>query len=191
MTIEQVRQKFKGAYVASYEEAQKNLDGEYMSDRNNENMPLVCQKLNFLTVEDYDKWYGLYYLMEDPDTKKVMLVRLCHGNILEGVDHEYYPASVVRFCNNNNIKVDAMSLLCINKSLLMYDENKLMNRLISLHYTKDIIIHNTESKSRVFYVDGRYDTYHGYSLEGAQLHEFKERYFNETSRTINSNYTQD
>ena len=41
MNIEQVRERFKGAYVSSYELAQKNIDDKYMSHRNNEDTPLV------------------------------------------------------------------------------------------------------------------------------------------------------
>lgn len=171
MTIEQVRKKFKGAYVANYEEAQKNLNGEYMSDRNNEDMPLVCQRLNVLTVEDYDKWYGLYYLMEDPDTKKVMIVKLCHGDILEGIDHEYYPDSVIKFCMENNIIIDIISFLCINKSLWRYDENKIQDHLASLYNTRNVVKIIRESKSYTYYLDGKYDSFSGYSAEGCLVYK--------------------
>lgn len=126
-------------------------------------MPLVCQELNVLTVEDYDKWYGLYYLMEDPDTKEIMIVMLCHGDVLAGIDHEYYPCEVIEFCIKNNLKIDAASFICINKSLLTYDENILNNKLASLVDSNKVIKHIPESYSRVFYVYATYDSYVGYS----------------------------
>lgn len=167
MTIEQVREKFKGAYVARYEKAQKNLDGEYLSHRNNEDMPLVCQELNVLTVEDYDKWYGLYYLMEDPDTNEVMLVMLCRGDIIEGIDHSYYPDSIIKFCIENNIIIDMMSFICINKDLLNYRDDLLEEHLASLHDTPKVVKVIHGSKSRTYYLDYRFDTYYGYSVEGS------------------------
>ena len=159
MNIEQVREKFKGAIVYRYEKAQKNLDGKYMSHRNNEDIPLVCQELNVLTVEDYDKWYGLYYLMEDPDTKEVMLVTLCHGDILEGIDHEYYPDSVIRFCVVNNIAVDAVSLVCISTSLLFYREDLFLEHRENKNKQdlfKVQIRRIKESISYTFYKNGMY-----------------------------------
>ena len=169
MNIEQVREKFKGAYIARYEKAKKNLDDEYM-DHTNTGEALVCQKLNMLTVSDYDKWYGIYYLMEDPDTREIMLVTLCHGDILEGVDHEYYPDAVIEFCKENNIFVDAISFLCINKSLLLYNEDKLQKHLASLHNAKDIVKSNIESKSYTYYLDGKYDSCIGY-FKGPMIHK--------------------
>lgn len=172
MNIEQVREKFKGAYVAKYEKAVQNSCGLYLSDRHDENIPLVCQELNVLTVEDYDKWYGLYYLMEDPDTKEIMLVKLCHGDILEGIDHEYYPDAVIRFCLENNLMIDTISFLCINKSLLLYNEDKLENHLASLYDTsKGVIKIVRESKSNTFYLYGKYDSYSGYSIEGSLVYK--------------------
>ena len=176
MNIEQIREKFKGAHVYKYEVAQKGPDGKYLSDRHNEDMPLVCQELNLLTVEDYDKWYGLYYLMKDPDTKEVMLVTLTWDDILEGIDHEFYPDSVIRFCLENDIIIDEISFLCINKSLLLYDENKLEEHLASL---QDIIKcrctfkQSIKSKSRTFWLDGRYDNHGGYSIEGCFIYNDK------------------
>ena len=158
MNIEQVREKFKGAYVVSYEKAQKNDYGKYLSDRNDEYKPLVCQELNVLTVEDYDKWYGLYYLMEDPDTKEVMLVTLAWGDILEGIDNEFYPDSVIKFCKENDLILDGASFICINKSLLGYDEECFKNHMvdgISFMTSKMALL--IDSVSRTFYVDGRYD----------------------------------
>lgn len=168
MDIRQVREKFKGAYVRSYEKAQKNYDNKYMSHHHNEDTPLVCQELNVLTVEDYDKWYGLYYLMEDPDTKEIMLVTLCHGDILEGIDHEYYPDSVIKFCIENNLIIDPVSFLCINKSLLFYDEKILETHLANLLDICNCQLESKQavkSKSYAFYLDGRYDTVNAYYIE--------------------------
>lgn len=142
-----------------------------MSDRLDDDIPLVSQELNALTVEDYDKWYGLYYLMEDPDTKEIMLATLYHGDILEGIDHEYYPDAVIDFCKENNLKIDIASFLCINKSLLLYDEDILISHLASLHNTVGIIIVIPEAKSYTFHTYGRYDSYDGYSKEGYFIHE--------------------
>lgn len=165
MNIEQIREKFKGAYVSSYEIAQKSTfeNNKYMSDRNDESIVLVCQELNILTVEDYDKWYGLYYLMEDPDTKEVMLVTLCWGDILEGVDHEFYPNAIINFCVENDLKVDATSYICICKSLLQYDEDKFLNHLPYYKDTNGIIKVINQSISNAFNVNVKYDTFIGYT----------------------------
>jgi len=163
MNIEQIREKFKGAYVSSYEKAQKNYDGEYLSHRNDDDMILVCQELNVLTVEDYDKWYGLYYLMEDPDTKEVMLVTLAWGDILEGIDHEFYPDAVIDFCLANDIKIDFVSFLCINKSLLVYDEKCLIDHLATKEKALKVLALIRETTSYEYYVCGKYDSY-GYLL---------------------------
>jgi hypothetical protein len=175
MNIEQIREKFKGAYVSSYEKAQKRkFDGKYMSDRNDEDIPLVCQELNVLTVEDYDKWYGLYYLMKDPDTNEVMLVKLCWGDTLEGIDHEFYPSSVIEFCIESQIYVDAASYICICKSLLEYDCGELTHdclpRAVDLQSVIKII---NESISNTFYVNGKYDSFVGYSKDMKLLKEAK------------------
>ena len=171
MTIEQVREKFKGAYIFSYEKAQKNIYGEYMSHRNDENMPLVCQELNVLTVEDYDKWYGLYYLMKDPDTKEIMLVTLAWGDILEGIDHEFYPNAVIKFCSENNIKIDKNSYICICKSLCAYDNNKLETHLPNILDLDKVIKVNNKSNSHTFYVYGKHDNILGYAY--GDIYEIK------------------
>lgn len=163
MNIEQIREKFKGAYVSSYEKAKKNYDGEYLSHRNDDDMILVCQELNVLTVEDYDKWYGLYYLMEDPDTKEIMLVTLAWGDILEGIDHEFYPDAVIDFCLANDIKIDFVSFLCINKSLLVYDEKCLIDHLATKEKALKVLALIRETTSYEYYVCGKYDSY-GYLL---------------------------
>lgn len=159
MNIEQIREKFKGAYVAKYEKAVKNSCDMYLSDRHDENIPLVCQELNVLTVEDYDKWYGLYYLMEDPDTKEIMLVKLCHGDIIEGIDHEYYPDSIIKFCVANNIAVDAVSLSCVSTSLLFYREDLFLEHR-EFKNKKDLfkvqIRRIKGSISYTFYINGMY-----------------------------------
>lgn len=173
MNIEQIREKFKGAYVAKYEKANKNEFGNYMSDRNDEDIPLVCQELNTLTVEDYDKWYGLYYLMKDPDSDETMLVTLAWGDILEGIDNEFYPDAVIKFCLENHIIIDPISLICITKSLLLYDKNLCENHLATLidiskcqpKYNKAI-----KSKSRTFRLDGRFDFISGHTVEGWNLY---------------------
>lgn len=177
MTIEQVREKFKGAYVSSYEIAQKGPDGKYLSDRNDEDIPLVCQELDVLTVEDYYKWYGLYYLMEDPVTKEIMLVTLAWGDILEGIDHEFYPDAVIKFCLENNLIIDPISFLCINKSLLLYDEDILKNHLaylVNIHKCQLSFIKSSKSRSRTFWLDGRFDIANsGYSIEGCSIYDTK------------------
>ena len=175
MNIEQIREKFKGAYVSSYEKAQKReSDGKYLSDRHNEDIPLVCQELNILTVEDYDKWYGLYYLMEDPNTKEIMLVTLAWGDILEGIDHEFYPDSIIKFCMKNDLKIDKASFLCINKSLLAYDnynDDILKNHLAMFEDIGKVIIDISNSISHAFNVSGKYDSYIDYSYEAHQIHK--------------------
>ena len=165
MNIEQIKEKFKGAYIVSYEVAQKNEFDQYMSHRNDEDIPLVCQELNVLTVEDYDKWYGLYYLMKDPDTREIMLVTLAWGDILVGIDNEFYPDSVIKFCLENNLTIDPISLMCITKSLLLYDENLCENHLanlIDINKCQSKFMKSIKSKSRTFWLDGRFDYISGH-----------------------------
>lgn len=153
MTKEQIREKFKGAYMAYYDKAKKNSHGQYMSHRFDEDIILVCQDLNVLTVEDYCKWYGLYYLMEDPDTKEVMLVTLTFGDIITGVDHDYFPDSIVEFCIKNDLKLDGASYLCICKMLLddnMYDDLKCT--LPDVNDLAMVLKRNKESISHTFHV---------------------------------------
>lgn len=178
MNIEQIREKFKGAYVSSYEKAQKGPDGKYLSDRNDEDKPLVCQELNVLTVEDYDKWYGLYYLMEDPDTKEVMLVMLCWGDILRGVDHDFYPDSIVDFCIENGVEIDPASYICICKSLLSYTDDLIDNHLPKLTMLL-FTLANTNSTSKTFYVNNKYDSIIKYSIN----HEIKPDYMYALSKS--------
>ena len=162
MNIKQVREKFKGAYVSRYEKAQKNIDDKYMSHRNDEDIALVRQELNVLTVEDYNKWYGLYYLMEDPDTKEIMLVTLAWGDILEGIDHEFYPDTVVNFCKENNIKIDMVSYICICKSLFIYDKKILEYQLPNINDLYGVIS-ASDSNSYAFNVYSEYDNPYGYA----------------------------
>ena len=163
MTIEQVREKFKGAYVFKYEKAKKSeFYNKYMSNRNSEDISLVCQELNVLTVEDYCKWYGLYYLMEDPDTNEIMLVTLTFGDIIDGIDNDYYPDSVIKFCISNDIKIDEASYLCICK--MMINDN--MAEILDIHLPKindlvKVIKHNTQSISETFHVY-KYDNAYSY-----------------------------
>ena len=165
MTIEQVREKFKGAYVSSYELAPKNLDGKYIGYRYDEDIVLVCQQLNVLTVEDYCKWYALCYLMEDPDTKEVMLVTLTFGDILQGIDHNYYPDSVIKFCSENNLKLDNASYLCICKMMIENNLEKELNKHLPYHLDLDkVLIRVPKAKSEYFHVYGRYDSISRYSL---------------------------
>lgn len=180
MNIEQIREKFKGAYVASYDKAQKNQFGKYMSHRNNEDITLVCQELNALTVEDYCKWYRLYYLMEDPDTKEIMLISLTwdagKDAILEGFNHDYYPDSVIEFCEVNNIKIDATSYLCICKMLLDDHEDELLDKHLPWERSLyKVFQYNNNSKSETFHVC-KYDNPFGYAHKS-----YRRAYYEETS----------
>lgn len=167
ITIDQIKDKFKGALIVGITEAKKNSEGKYMSHRNDEEITLVCQKLDRLTVEDYDKWYSLYYLMKEPSTNDVYLISLTHGTILDGIDHEYYPNTVIEFCKENNIIIDEASYIAICRSFMEYTNydyhtiNKQMpHKLHVLQYTET----DCNAVCKTYYVSSIYDSAYLYAL---------------------------
>lgn len=93
--------------------------GNYLSDRYSYDIHLVSNKFDVITVEDYNKWYNLFYITSD-NNGEPMLVSFTFGDIIDGVDHYYYPDSVVKFAKVNNLKIDAVSYIAICK---MYMED--------------------------------------------------------------------
>jgi len=121
ITVETIKDNFKGALITSVKPARKNSYGKYMSHRNDEEIILVSQKTHVLQVEDYSKWYNLYYLMPgNISTKELYLVSLTFGDIIDGIDHCYYPNSVIEFCCKNNLLIDGISYMAICKMLYEY-----------------------------------------------------------------------
>lgn len=168
ITVEQIKDKFKGATIVGITEAKKNSEGKYMSHRNDEEITLVCQKLNRLTIEDYDKWYSLYYLMKEPNTEDVYLISLTHGTILDGTDHEYYPNTVIEFCKENSIIIDETSYIAICKSFIEYvnydyhiTSKKMPHKLHVVQYTET----DWNAICKAYHVHSIYDSAYKYALD--------------------------
>lgn len=82
---------------------------EFKSERD---IDLVSNLPETLTVEDYNKWYNLYFITKDCKVKK--LQEVYHDAFdIEGMDHYYYPNSVVEFAKKHNIKIEYISYAAI------------------------------------------------------------------------------
>lgn len=65
-----------------------------------------------ITVEDYEKWYCLYYIKNEIDS--VPLHKVIPGTLgIEYVDHCFKPVSVVDFAYQKDLKLEALSYLAI------------------------------------------------------------------------------
>ena len=167
ITIDQIKDKFKGATIIGIGKAQKNSEGKYVSCKEDEDLVLVSQKLNRVTIVDHDKWYCLYYLMEKPDTNDVYLISLTYGKILKGVDFEYYPNTVIEFCKENNIIIDEVSYIAICKSFIEYSNydndiiKKKMPKKCNVGY---YIASDMNSICKAYHVHGFYDNSYCYAI---------------------------
>ena len=87
----------------------KDYTLEFKSERD---IDLVSNLPETLTVEDYNKWYNLYFITKDCEVKK--LHEIYHDALdIEGIDHYYYPDSVVEFAKKHNIKIEYISYAAI------------------------------------------------------------------------------
>ena len=117
---EYFKDKFKGANITSITPLVVE-DDRYLSNRESNDVYLVCNKPNRVTVEDYCKWYNFFYPTYNPDNESEMiLIALSYGDIIEGYNNSFYPDSIVRFCKENNLKIDAISYINIVK--MYYEE---------------------------------------------------------------------
>lgn len=118
---EYFKDKFKGATIISITPLAIDSDGNYLSDRENEEIHLVCNKPNRVTVEDYCKWYNFFFVTYNPDNESEMiLITLSYGDIIGGYNHSFYPDYMIQFCIENNLKIDAISYINIVK--MYYEE---------------------------------------------------------------------
>lgn len=132
----------------------------YLSDRHDEDCPLVSNQFDVIQVEDWNKWYGLYYLTKSESGEEI-LISFSFGDIIDGVDHYYYPDTIVTFAIKNNLKIDAVSYIAICK---MYEEDELTpneiipnNVLPTLEDLSKVIVENPDSCHSSFYISGNYD----------------------------------
>ena len=117
---EYFKDKFKGASITSITPLVVE-DNRYLSNRESNDVYLVCNKPNRVTVEDYCKWYNFFYPTYNPDNESEMiLIALSYGYTIEGYNHSFYPDSIVEFCRENNLKLDAISYINIVK--MYYEE---------------------------------------------------------------------
>ena len=152
--------EWKGCYLCDPQPAVK-YDGRYLTHRNDEDCLLVTNKFDVIQVEDWCKWYGLYYLTRDESGNEI-LVRFTFGDIINGVDHYYFPNTIVEFAKVNNLKIDAVSYIAICK---MYIEDALLSAndtiddimLPSIEDLASVIEVDPESYHSTFYISGRYD----------------------------------
>ena len=65
-----------------------------------------------ITVEDYDKWYCLYYIKNEIDA--LPLHKVIPGTLsIEYFDHCFKPSSVIDFAYQKDLKIEALSYLAI------------------------------------------------------------------------------
>ena len=117
---EYFKDKFKGATITSITPLVVE-DDRYLSNRESNDIYLVCNKPNRVTVEDYCKWYNFFYPTYNPDNESEMiLIALSYGDTIEGYNNSFCPDSIVEFCRENNLKLDAISYINIVK--MYYEE---------------------------------------------------------------------
>lgn len=151
-----------GCKIVSVEPAVEK-DGRYLSDRKKIEAPLVSNEFDVILVEDWCKWYCLYYLTHDENNNEI-LISFTFGDIIDGCDHYYYPKSIVDFALKNNLKIDAVSYIAICK---MYIEDALENNnvaipdsvLPSYEDLEKVISINKNSCCVSFYISGEYDVH--------------------------------
>lgn len=136
-----------------------DLNGNYLSDRKNSDIILVTNKFDVITVEDWNKWYNLYYLTMNDDYEAV-LVSFTFGDIIDGVDHYYYPESVVRFAKVNNLKIDLISYIAICKMYMedaecMVDE--IPDEVLPTLEDLELVLTNASGICTSFYLHHKYD----------------------------------
>lgn len=145
------------------EAAKKNQFGLYMSDRNSDKITLVSQEPEVITVEDWNKWYSLYYMVKNKDDS-IKLVTINPDRSYKGlqcIDHNFIPKSVVEFAISNNLKLDIISYIAICKNFKEdqcgYGEEIDIKYLPSSH---DLfkVLKNGKGICDTYNLDYRYDT---------------------------------
>jgi hypothetical protein len=88
------------------------------------------------------------------------MVYLSFGDIINVIDHEYCPDSIVQFCIENDIRIDSISYVCLCKSLIgstYYDNNNIDNWLPTYEDLSKVITTEYESNSNIFNLYSKYD----------------------------------
>jgi len=152
--------EWTGCSIVNISPAIKDMDGNYLSDRKTSDIILVTNKFDVITVEDWNKWYSLYYLTMTDDYEPV-LVSFTFGDIIDGVDHYYYPESIVKFAKVNNLKIDLISYIAICK-MYMEDADCMVDEIPDevLPTIEDLeeVLTNASGICTAFYLHHKYDT---------------------------------
>lgn len=149
---------WKGCYISSIELAQLDSD-KYLSHRHDEDIHLVSNQTDVITVENWNKWYNLYYLTLN-ENHEVVLVSFTFGDIIDGVDHYYYPESIVRFAKVNNLKIDTISYIAICKMFMEdagYMEESIPNDVLPTLEDLESVLTDTHGICTSFYLHHLYD----------------------------------
>lgn len=89
----------------SFENDEHKYVHKYLSIREQE---LVSNSPGTLTVEDYNKWYNLFYI-----TPKGEVIVPKYQSEIYGIDHYYFPNSVIAYAKKYNLKIDYISYAAI------------------------------------------------------------------------------
>ena len=151
---------WEGCTISKVEEAITDEYGYYLSDRHDSDMKLVTNMFDVITVEDYCKWYSLYYLTMTKDYIPI-LISFTFGDIIDGVDHCYYPYSIVEFAIKNNLKIDVISYIAICKMFMedreLLDE-KIPDKFLPKKEDLESVLVNASGNCRTFYLNHLYDS---------------------------------
>ena len=148
-----------GCTIVKIAPAVKDLDGNYLSDRTSGDITLVTNKFDVITVEDWGKWYSLYYLTMD-DEYEAVLVSFTFGDIINGVDHYYYPNSIVKFAMVNNLKIDVISYIAICKMYMEdagYMTDDIPDDVLPTLEELESVLTNASGICTSFYLHHKYD----------------------------------
>lgn len=151
---------WEGCTICSIKPAQKDVWEDYVSHRENDPIRLVTNKFNVIAVEDWNKWYGLYYLTKSENNEE-NLIMFTYGDIIDGGDHYYYPNTIVEFALKNNLKIDAVSYIAICKMYIddvLGPNDIIPNRVLpGLDDLAKVIVENPDSYHSSFCISGNYD----------------------------------
>lgn len=152
-------EEWVGCYISKIAPAIRDMDGNYLSDRKSADIVLVTNKFDVITVEDWNKWYGLYYLTMTDDYEPI-LVSFTFGDIIDGVDHYYYPNSIVEFAKVNNLKIDIISYIAICK-MYMEDaehmDDDIPDEVLPTLEDLELVLTNASGICKAFYLHHKYD----------------------------------
>ena len=95
----------------------------FVSDRNIE---LVSTIKNVITVENYCKWYSLYFINENGEVKKLDDV-FPEAEQIIFCDNAWEPASVVEFANKNNLSLGLYSFIALIDRYIEATDNNIFS----------------------------------------------------------------